>query len=205
LLVELFVAVIALCANAFAHAGGLDADACHVDSTTGKRHCHKKPAKDMHAVCNAKAPTPGDDNVLYGRVVSVTDGDTFKAKIQGAVMIFRMADIDAPEKDQPYGREARAMLTAALDGKDVVMRRVDTDTHGRIVVHAWIANLDINREVVARGSAWFYAEYAHDNCLYPVENDARNAKRGLWALPREQRIEPWIWRQNKRDAAAAHG
>jgi endonuclease YncB( thermonuclease family) len=116
-----------------------------------------------------------------------------------------MADIDAPEKDQPYGREARAMLTAALDGKDVVMRRVDTDTHGRIVVHAWIANLDINREVVARGSAWFYAEYAHDNCLYPVENEARNAKRGLWALPREQRIEPWIWRQNKRDAAAAHG
>ncbi len=133
----------------------------------------------------------------------MTDGDTFKAKIQGAVMIFRMADIDAPEKDQPYGREAREVLKAALDGKDVVMLRVDTDNHGRLVVHVWIAKLHINREVVAQGAAWFYPEYAHDDCLFEVENEARDAKRGLWKLPPEKRVEPWVWRERKRDAGGA--
>jgi endonuclease YncB( thermonuclease family) len=195
-------ATLALCANAFGHAGGVDKNGCHFQKSTGKRHCHAKPATEKPgSVCNQKAPTPGDENVLYGRVISITDGDTFKAKIQGAVMNFRMADIDAPETDQPYGREARSMLTAALEGKDVVMLRVGSDTYGRFVVHAWIANLHVNRELVAQGAAWFYTEYARDNCLYEVENEARDAKRGLWALPLEKRIEPWVWRQRKRAAA----
>ena len=145
----------------------------------------------------------GDDNVLYGRVRSVTDGDTFKAQIQGVGMNFRMADIDAPEMDQPYGRDARATLASALDGKDVVMLRVNTDGYGRFVVQVWIGNLHVNREVVARGAAWFYTEYAHDDCLYHVENQARDAKRGLWALPIEKRVEPWVWRHRRSGAAAA--
>jgi len=199
--VALFVAAFVLSAVALGHPGGRDKNGCHVDKSTGQRHCHGKPGNEK-PVCNGKAPAQGDENVLYGRVVSVTDGDTFKARIQGAVMVFRMADIDAPEKDQPFGHEAREVLKDALDGKDVVMLRVDTDSHGRIVVHAWIGNLHINREVVARGAAWFYPEYAHDECLYPIENEARDARRGLWKLPREQRIEPWVWRERKRESGS---
>ena len=196
----LCVAVSLLCANAFGHGGGFDKNGCHVDLKTDVRHCHSKAARE---VCSGKVPAPGDENVLYGRVVSVTDGDTFNAKIQGAVMKFRMADIDAPEADQPYGREARAILAAALDGKEVVMLRVDNDPYSRFVVHVWIAKLHINREVMAQGAAWFDREYALDDCLYQVENEARDAKRGLWKLPVKDRIEPWVWRQSKHDAAAA--
>ena len=145
---------------------------------------------------------PGDEDVLVGRVVSVTDGDTFKAKIQGAVLSFRMSDIDAPEKKQPYGQESRAMLKAALDGKEVVMLHVDNDTtYGRLVVQVWIGNLHVNRELVAQGGAWFNAEYAHDNCLFEIENEARDAKRGLWKLPPEKRVEPWVWRKARHDSA----
>ena len=192
-LVAMFVAAFVLCANSFGHGGAADKDGCHTDSKTGKRHCHGKPQNEK-SFCDGKVPARGDENVLYGHVVSVTDGDTFKAKIQGAVMVFRMADIDAPEKAQPYGHEARERLKDALDGKDVVMLRVDTDSHGRIVVHAWVANLHINRELVEKGAAWFYPEYAHDDCLFPVENEARDAKRGLWKLPLEERVEPWVCR-----------
>jgi endonuclease YncB( thermonuclease family) len=203
-LVALFFAAFVLCANAFGHAGGVDQNGCHFQMSTGKRHCHAKPATDKPgSVCNQKAPVPGDENVLYGRVVSITDGDTFKAKIQGVVMTFRMADIDAPEMDQPYGREARSLLAAALEGKDVVMLRVDNDPYSRIVAQVYIANLHINREVMARGAAWFDREYAHGDCLYQVENAARDARLGLWALPVEKRMEPWVWRKRKRDAAAA--
>ena len=201
-LVALFVAAFVLCANSFGHGGGTDADGCHFDSKTGKRHCHGNP-KHEKSVCDGIVPAIGDENVLHGRVVSVTDGDTFKAKIQGAVMVFRMADIDAPEMKQPYGHEAREGLKDALDGKDVVMLRVDTDSHGRIVAHVWIGNLHINREVVSKGAAWFYPEYAHDDCLFPVENEARDARRGLWMLPREARVEPWTWREQKRETAHA--
>ena len=197
-LISLFITTFVLSANAFAHGGGVDKDGCHFDKGTGERHCH---GGKHQSVCNEKVPVPGDEDVIYGRVVSVTDGDTFKAKIQGAVMTFRMSDIDAPESDQRYGREARAILMAALDGKDVVMLRIGNDTtYGRFVVHVWIANLHINREVVAQGAAWFDAEYAHDNCLFEVENEARDAKRGLWKLPPEDRIPPWEWREKKHNS-----
>ena len=200
----LFVVGFLFNANAFAHAGRVDKNGCHFQKSIGKRHCHGKPATEKHAsACNQKAPAPGDEDVLYGRVISVTDGDTFKAKIQGVVMNFRMADIDAPEVDQPFGGEARSMLTAALEGKDVVMRFVDNDPYSRLVVQVWIANLHINREVMTRGAAWFDREYAHGDCLYQVEDEARDAKRGLWSLPLEKRIEPWVWRQRKRGAASA--
>ena len=46
------------------HPGGLDKNGCHVDSKTGKRHCHKKkefdPAIPRH---------PGDEGVLFGPLV----------------------------------------------------------------------------------------------------------------------------------------
>jgi len=196
----LFVAAFLLCANAFGHGGRYDKDGCHVDKSTGLRHCRPNTAR---SVCDGKVPVPGEENVLYGRVVSVHDGDTFKVKIQGAAMTFRMSDIDAPELDQPYGREARDLLTAALNGKDVVMLQIDSDNHGRHVVYVWIAKLLINREVVAQGAAWFYPQYAHDDCLYAVENNARDAKRGLWKLPVDKRVEPWVWRERTRIAADA--
>ena len=193
-LASILVAAFVFSANSLGHSGGLDKDGCHFDKGTGEHHCH--PKRKRESVCDAKVPVAGDEDVVYGRVVSVTDGDTFKARIQGAVMDFRMSDIDAPEMAQPYGREARALLKAALDGKEVVMLRVETDsTYGRIVVHVWIAGLHVNREVVAQGAAWFYAEYADDDCLFEVENQARDAKRGLWALPVEERVEPWVWRK----------
>ena len=200
----LFVVGLLSSANVFAHAGQVDKNGCHFQKSTGKRHCHGNPATEKRlAACNKKAAAPGDDDVLYGRVVSVTDGDTFKAKIQGVVMNFRMADIDAPEMDQPFGDEARSTLAAALEGKDVVMLLVDNDPYSRLVVQVWIANLHINRELMARGVAWFDREYAHDDCLYQVENEARDAKRGLWGLPLEKHIEPWVWRQRKRSGASA--
>lgn len=52
----------------------------------------------------------------------------------------------------------------------------------------------MNFEMVRRGAGWFDPEYAKDEELYIVENAARDAKSGLWALPPEKRIEPWVWR-----------
>lgn len=200
----LLVATFVLCADAVGHGGKVDQSGCHFQTSTSHRHCHpERAAKVTQSVCNGRVPAVGDENVLYGRVTSVHDGDTFNAKIQGAVMKFRMADIDAPELDQPYGRQSRGVLTAALDGKDVVMLRVDNDPYSRLVVQVWIANLHINREVMRQGAAWFDREYAHDDCLFQVENNARDAMRGIWKLPAKDRVEPWVWRKEHKKSVPA--
>jgi endonuclease YncB( thermonuclease family) len=75
---------------------------------------------------------------------------------------------------------------------------IDTDRYGRTIVFAWIDSMCINKEMVRRGAAWFYDEFARSNALHLVEDDARDAKLGLWNLPRAKRVEPWVWRHEKR-------
>jgi len=61
----------------------------------------------------------------------------------------------------------------------------------------------VNFEMVRRDAGWFDPEYAKDEELYLVENVARDGKVGLWALPLEKRIEPWVWRGMSKDRKCA--
>ena len=142
-------------------------------------------------------PRAGDEGVFYGPLVRVKDGDSLVAKVQGVAMDIRLADIDAPELDQPYGRDARKELVALAAGRQLVFMPIDTDRYGRTVAHVWADDTYLNREQVEHGAAWFYAEFARSSMLYDVEQEARNAQRGLWALPLKERVEPWVWRNSK--------
>jgi endonuclease YncB( thermonuclease family) len=115
-------------------------------------------------------------------------------------MEFRLAGIDAPESDQPYGRRAAAELRDLVKGRQITVVFEDVDRYGRIVGEVWVDSLSINRELVARGAAWFYPQFARDDTLFQIEEEARNARRGLWALPADERIELWVWRERRRAA-----
>lgn len=143
-------------------------------------------------------PRAGDEGVFYGPLVRVKDGDSLVVKVQGVAMDIRLAGIDAPELDQPYGREAKQSLVTLAAGRQLVIKPLDTDRYGRTVAQVWNGETHLNTEMVSRGGAWFYSEYARSAALYDVEQEARNAKRGLWALPRKDRIEPRVWRERKR-------
>lgn len=188
--VSLMIAFIGSFASA--HPGGVDEEGCHVDARSGKRHCHG------HTFDASKPARAGDEGVFFGPLVKVIDGDTFVVKIQGVPMEIRLAGIDAPEHDQPFGTQAREQLRALIGGQQCVLVPIDTDRYGRTIAHLWIGNTYANRELVRRGAAWFYTEFANDAALYATENAARDAKRGLWALPVNQRIEPWEWRNARR-------
>lgn len=189
---------------AHGHAGAIAADGCHADTASGKRHCHpERKSTRVHSnappqFTAARPPRPGDEGVFFGPLVRVTDGDTLRVKVQGVAMDFRLSQIDAPEKDQPYGSEARAHLLQLVRGQQVVLVPLDTDRYGRTVAEVWVGSRNVNRELVKGGSAWFYDEFSQDAVLYELEQQARTAKRGLWALPAPQRIEPWRWRREKR-------
>jgi endonuclease YncB( thermonuclease family) len=183
-----------------AHPGGLDQEGCHDNKKAAEHHCHPERliARALSTCELKKPPKAGDEGVFFGRFVRAIDGDTFEAKVQGVVMDFRLAEADAPEKDQPYGDISMEELSSLIKHRDLVLVPIDTDRYGRTVVFVWSGSTCVNKEMVRRGAAWFYDEFSQSNVLHLIEDNARDAKRGLWRLPLNQRTEPWVWRQEKR-------
>lgn len=184
-----------------AHPGGVDRNGCHVEASSGQRHCHPERARKSQSRTQV-APRAGDEGVFFGPFIKVTDGDSFHAKVQGVAMEFRLAGIDAPESDQPHGAASREALRTLIAGKQLVMVFKDVDRYGRVVATVWVDDVDVCRQLVARGAAWFDSRYADDESLFEAEQLARDAGRGLWGLPAKDRIEPWEWRARKRAGAA---
>jgi endonuclease YncB( thermonuclease family) len=138
------------------------------------------------------------------RVVKVVDGDTLTVEIPGKpLQKIRLVDIDAPERDQPYGPESRSRLAALVASRDVRIESYGADVHGRILGRVFVGSTDLNAELVRSGAAWVFRRYTDDAALIALERDARAQKRGLWALPEHERIPPWRWRHPDRDPEPA--
>ena len=77
---------------------------------------------------------------IDGTVCKVIDGDTFVLKNGNDKFKVRMADIDAPETNQMYGKEAKEYLIHLIDQKQVHIVFHKIDVYGRIVgeVHHYI-------------------------------------------------------------------
>ncbi len=133
------------------------------------------------------------------RVVRVSDGDSITV-LQGTVQHrIRLADIDAPERGQPWGRQAQRMLAALVAGAEVQILPTDTDRWGRIVARVRTADgTDVSRAMVSEGGAWAFRRYLTDQSKLQLEAEARAAGRGLWALPEAERMPPWEWRDRPR-------
>ncbi len=132
---------------------------------------------------------------IGGRVVGIADGDTLTVLDDGRRQTrVRLAEIDTPEAGQPYGTRARQILSELVFDRAVRVVVQDTDRYGRAVGRVYAGPVDVNAEMVRRGSAWVYRRYSRDPALLALEEEARNAKRGLWALPEAERIPPWEWR-----------
>lgn len=138
---------------------------------------------------------------LEGKVIGVADGDTLtlldRYKAQHKV---RLAQIDAPETAQPFGQRSKQTLSALCFGKYAHVREKSSDRYQRVVGTVICDGVDANREMVERGMAWVYVQYAPKSSpLYGVEEGARRRRVGLWVDPSP--VPPWQWRQAKRAGA----
>ena len=134
-----------------------------------------------------------------GLVVGITDGDTIKLLTPDKTQVkVRLADIDTPERGQPYGTKARQILADKIFQKQVRVEKVTIDRYKRLVGRIYLADRHINAEMVADGAAWVYRKYTDDAELLALEAQARKKNQGLWALPESQRIPPWEWRRKSR-------
>ena len=129
------------------------------------------------------------------KIKRVVDGDTVHVFYQDEVYKIRLTEIDAPERDQPYGSNSTEYLKSLLKEGMVDVDISGTDRYGRKLGRLYWRGKDINRELVSAGYAWVYDQYVTDNSFYENQSKARNSKKGLWED--QNPLEPWNWRKLK--------
>jgi micrococcal nuclease len=140
-----------------------------------------------------------------GRVTRVADGDTLTLVTRtGTKLKVRLYGIDAPEirhemlPGQPYGKEAKAALTALVLGRRVTVEIVDIDTHRRMVGIVRRSGSDINLAMVRSGYAWAYRRYLsapYASEYIAAEKEARGNSLGLWKQANPD--PPWEFKRRK--------
>ena len=82
---------------------------------------------------------------LTGRVVAVADGDTITVLDSSSVQHkIRLEGIDAPEKKQAHGQDAKAALSKMVFGKQVTVRVSKREKWGRELGDVRLDKVDVN-------------------------------------------------------------
>jgi len=127
------------------------------------------------------------------RVIAVLDGDTVLLLRDRQKIKLRLADIDAPEKAQAFGRQSRDSLRALVHKQTVQVETRAVDQYARVVGILRKDGLNVNREQVRRGMAWEYSHHHKNIEFLALEREAKQARRGLWMQDHPQ--PPWQWRR----------
>jgi endonuclease YncB( thermonuclease family) len=135
----------------------------------------------LFAFVDAKA------EVLIGKVIGITDGDTITVidsdKTEHKI---RLMGIDAPEKKQDFGNESKKALSNYIYQKEVSVEYKKQDRYKRKVGKIILGKEDICLQMIKDGMAWHYKDYEKeqsktDRDLYrQAELKAREEKIGLW-------------------------
>jgi endonuclease YncB( thermonuclease family) len=124
-----------------------------------------------------------EGTTLTGRVVGIMDGDTLTLLVDRTQHKIRLAQIDTPERAQPWGTRARQALSDKVFQKDVRVLVSERDRYGRLIGEIWLGDRDVIRELVREGYAWAYRDYLNDQTLLADEAHAKKEGLGLWSDP----------------------
>lgn len=122
------------------------------------------------------------------------DGDTVKINDAGLEYKLRLTDIDAPERNQTYGKKSRRALMDFCAEADIYVAISDTDKYGRKLGKLLCNQQDVSKHMVKYGHAWFNNRFSMDCSLAALQEEARKNKLGLWQS--QQQTPPWLWRKN---------
>jgi micrococcal nuclease len=129
----------------------------------------------------------------WAEVLSVTDGDTIRVRLDGEVERLRYIGIDAPELRpesgvaEPLAEEATAANAQLVEGEDVCLEVdvSDRDRFGRLLRYAWLADGTMVNEALVLAGLAEAVEFRpdtghHDDILQPAEDEAMAEARGIW-------------------------
>ena len=133
--------------------------------------------------------------VHIGKVTKIVDGDTieFKDAASKKKYRFKLIEIDAPERDQPWGSKARKALSKKILRKNVELHVQGRDGDGNMIGRVYFKKRDISRELIDEGHAWVHKRSTTNSNLLKAEKSARSNRLGLWR--QEDPVSPWNWRQ----------
>ena len=146
------------------------------------------------AVCAATA------QAFSGVVTHITDGDTVWVQPDAAgtarhrkPVKLRLQGIDAPERCQAWGAQAKAALASRVLHQRVQVQARAKDSYERTLGNLRLGGVDVSAWMVEHGHAWSHRYRHHPGPYAELERHARTARRGLFADP--DAIEPRRFRK----------
>lgn len=136
-------------------------------------------------------------SVVLCLVVGISDGDTLTAKCAEETVKIRLAEIDAPEKKQPFGAVSKSALSTLCFQQNAQIHAQSKDRYGRIVAHVNCDGRDASSNQLRTGMAWVYDKYVRNQELYQLQAQARAKQVGLWRDASS--VAPWEWRNITKD------
>ena len=136
-------------------------------------------------------------------VIHVSDGDSLLAHcpesssgVRTQPIRVRIADIDAPELTQDFGRTAKAALVHLCLGQTATIAPVALDRYERLVARVRCRSSDVVAAQVGAGLAWVYSRRAKadTHALLDLQGQAQALRLGLWSDAAPQ--TPWSYRRS---------
>lgn len=135
------------------------------------------------------------------KVVGISDGDTITVLLDGNVQKkLRLAEVDCPEKKQPFGKNARQFTSDQVFARKIMFTETDKDRYGRSVAKVYYDNGKyLSAEIIKAGYGWWYYSYSKDADLGKMQETAKTKKLGLWQD--KKAVSPWDFRKEQRENA----
>ena len=94
------------------------------------------------------------------------------------------------------GQRSKQSLADLCFHESAKVELIARDRYGRAVGYVQCAGKDASAHQVSAGMAWVYDHYSKPSSpLYPLQDAAKAATRGLWAD--NEPMPPWEWRRAK--------
>ena len=134
---------------------------------------------------------------LTAKVIGIKDGDTVLVldSLNNQTTL-RLAEVDCPEKSQPFGTKAKQFTSDQIYLKTIKYIVTDTDRYGRSIAMIYYdTDKYLSAEIIKAGMGWHYKIYSTSKELASFEDNAKKNKIGLWVD--NNPINPSEWRNNK--------
>ena len=123
---------------------------------------------------------------IVGTVTRVSDGDTIWVTDAAGKHKVGLVNIDAPESNQPFGKESMQFLKDLVYEKEVEVHWAEKDRNGRLLGIVYLKHekgvVDVNLTMVKNGFARHRSSLNNHTPAYAeAEKDARKFRRGIWA------------------------
>ncbi len=134
-------------------------------------------------------------HVVSGIGTAVHSGDTFTILSENELYKIRLADVDAPELKQSFGRQAQNFTYDRVYDRKVEITIEQIDANGLFIGKVVLDNgRTLNEELLASGLAWHYrVKHQPSQKLTKLEYFAYSNHIGLWMQPNP--LPPWEFRK----------